>query len=442
MKIALFVHCFFPEHFYGTETYTLEVARNLQDMGHDPIVVRAVSRGEPLREALVTRYDYEHIPVYCIDTNRFIHRRIRDSYYLPQLREVLTQTLKEIDPDLIHVTHLANHTAILLDVIQDMKIPVVATLTDFFGFCFTSHLVAADGSLCRGPERSRINCIECTLKATYENRKKHLIYRWLAWPPWRSLCAKALRYFHPGYMSEVVADLVARPDVLAERYLNYQAVIAPTRFLASAYKANGLKVPIYQMHFGVDIEDVVKSPVSSEAPLRFGFIGQLATHKGLDILVAAFCRLPRGRAKLSIFGSETQQKVYIEKLKEQSEGYEVCFCGTFPSSQMPEVLADIDFLVIPSRWYENSPLVLLGALASHTPVVASDVEGMAEFIQQGRNGYLFRRGSVDELEKVMRDLVENPAASRRLSQTTHYLRSTRNMTEDLVDLYDKVLRVP
>ena len=47
MKVALFVHCFFPNHFYGTETYTLELARNLLALGHQPIVVTAIFPGEP-----------------------------------------------------------------------------------------------------------------------------------------------------------------------------------------------------------------------------------------------------------------------------------------------------------------------------------------------------------------------------------------------------------
>jgi hypothetical protein len=51
MKVALFVHCFFPEHFYGTETYTYELARNLKALGHEPtgglggVPGRAAARG-------------------------------------------------------------------------------------------------------------------------------------------------------------------------------------------------------------------------------------------------------------------------------------------------------------------------------------------------------------------------------------------------------------
>ena len=44
MRIALFVHCFYPSHIYGTETYTLELARNLKLLGHEPVVATASRR--------------------------------------------------------------------------------------------------------------------------------------------------------------------------------------------------------------------------------------------------------------------------------------------------------------------------------------------------------------------------------------------------------------
>jgi len=439
VKIALFVHCFLPEHFYGTETYTFEIARNLREMGHCPVVVSAAFQGEPAREAPVTHYEYEDIPVYCIDKNSFPVRQIRDTYYQITLREVFKRILSEIDPDLVHVTHLTNHTSVLLDVIAELDIPAIATLTDFFGFCFNQRLEAADGSLCHGPSTTRRNCVACALKETAKKRARQSLFRLLAKSPWPQLGAEVLRFFRPGRLAGLVLDIVERPDVLALRYQNYRAVIAPTRFLASAYLANGLKSPLHLMHFGVDMRSVPKVPTGVNCPLRFGFIGQLAAHKGPDILIDAFRGLPKGAAELKIFGSAKKQEKYMEGLMQRAQGYAVSFGSTFPSERMPDVFAELDCLVIPSRWYENSPLVLLNALASHTPVIVSDVDGMTEFVTHGENGFVFRRGSVNELEKVMQALVKDPTALRAMTDATNYPRSTRQMTEDVVALYESVL---
>ena len=57
MKVAFFVHCFFPQHFYGTETYTLSLAKQYRALGHEVVVVAAVFQGEPACDAAINRYE-------------------------------------------------------------------------------------------------------------------------------------------------------------------------------------------------------------------------------------------------------------------------------------------------------------------------------------------------------------------------------------------------
>jgi len=102
---------------------------------------------------------------------------------------------------------------------------------------------------------------------------------------------------------------------------------------------------------------------------------------------------------------------------------------------MGKVMASLDLLVIPSRWYENSPLVLLNALATHTPVAVSDVAGMTEFLDPGRNGYSFQRGSVDDLERVLRELLIERDKLYGLPLTTEYGRTNRIMAEETLAMY-------
>jgi len=104
---------------------------------------------------------------------------------------------------------------------------------------------------------------------------------------------------------------------------------------------------------------------------------------------------------------------------------------------MREVMDSLDLLVIPSRWYENSPLVLLNALATHTPVVVSDVAGMTEFVEEGISGFSFQRGSADDLARVLGEVVLEPDRLRRLSLTTHYERTPRIMAEETLAIYDR-----
>jgi len=447
MKIALYVHCFFPEHYHGTENFTLAVAKNLQGMGHEAVVVTTVPEGEQGTFESVHRYEFQGIAVYRIDKNHVPASSVGDLYYQPAMEAIHRELLLEIRPDIVHVTHLANHTAVLLEVAQELKMPVVATFTDFFGFCLNGKLEAANGALCSGPNPQRTNCFSCYVKAGIQHASPKLDSHQLnRIAPLTHLSGNIFNRIYDlpllsgGRLSGQFRDIKRRVSVLTALFAHYRAAIAPTDFLLSAYRNNGFEgLPFHKINFGVDLDRKPKPVCSPSAPIRFGFIGQIAPHKGTADLVEAFCRLPKGSCELHIFGSEQQSQDYSAKIRVRCADFPVSFRGTFPGEQMRQVLDELDFLVIPSTWYENSPLVLLNALASHTPVIVSDVAGMTEFLDQGKNGYAFARGSVDDLERVMRNILENPESSRALSQSTQYLKTPANMTEEIVNIYEAII---
>ncbi|QWA09348.1 glycosyltransferase [Sodalis ligni] len=383
MKIVFFVHCFFPEHFYGTETYTLGLANHYRSWGHDVAVVSAVFQGEEKQPSLINRYTYQDIPVIAIDKNAIPHSRIKETYYQQEMLEVLEEILHELKPDVVHVTHLINHTSALLEVVGKLNIPTYATFTDFFGFCFNNKLEAANGGLCAGPSASRANCVACYLKESALGGHASGWMNRAATPAVANILAKGLVSLHKvgllknGHIKGLVEDLVRRPDTLSYLYNSfYKGAVAPTAFLKKAYEGNEIHVPMRKIWFGIDIDRSPKPERESTHIPIIGYIGQIAPHKGTDLLIEAFKRLPVNSAKLKIYGPTDQSISYMDTLRKMSEGVaNIEFMGTFKQSLTADKFRDMDLFVIPSRWYENSPLVLLNSLATHTPVVVSDVEG-------------------------------------------------------------------
>jgi glycosyltransferase involved in cell wall biosynthesis len=444
LKIALFVHCFYPTHIYGTETYTLQLARNLKALGHEPVVVTAVFPGEPEQPSFIERYGYDGIPVVSFDKNRLPNRRVKDTYYQPEMAAPLAALIDELHPDVVHVTHLVNHTSVLLQVLGELDVPTVATFTDFFGFCYNNRLEAHDGQLCAGPSATRINCLACHLKAAGIARGGRQ-GRALAVPAAAMLAAstmfvaQSMPGLRTGPLAGLVQDVVQRPTLLGALYPQYRVAIAPTRFIETAYRRNGFEQPIVRIPFGVDIARHAK-PARRAGPLKLGFIGQLMAHKGPDLLVdAARHALGTDGYELQLFGSEAQDPGFAAMLRKRAHGLPVQFRGTFAPDQMRNVLDGLDVLVIPSRWYENSPLVLLDALATHTPVVVSDVDGMTEFVSDGVNGLTFRRGDAGSLGAVLKTLAADRAMLERLSAATEYPTTTRAMTSATVGVYEQAL---
>ncbi|RJX82791.1 glycosyltransferase family 4 protein [Pseudomonas sp. LS-2] len=441
MKIVFFVHCFFPDHFYGTETYTIELAKNYASWGHDVTVVTAIFQGEPAAAELISHYEYEGIKVISLDKNKIPHGRIKETYYQPDMRTVLTQVLTDLQPDIVHVTHLINHTSVLLEVTSALGIATYATFTDFFGFCLNNKLEAADGALCAGPSKSRANCVACYIKEAARAN----VGGWMGYAK-SPLAAKviassatALRKLpglKNGSIDGTIEDIARRPDTLISLYnQGYKGAVAPTAFLKKAYLSNDVKVPMHALWFGIDIDRSPKPERPADHVPTIGFIGQIAPHKGTDLLVDAFQQLPAQRAKLKIYGPADQDPAYMQELRSKAEGGDIEFLGTFDKGDMVNILRDLDLLVIPSKWYENSPLVLLNALATHTPVLVSDVLGMTEFLEPGLNGLSFERGSATDLHRQLAALVTEPHVLYGMSKTTNYERTPEVMARETFAMY-------
>lgn len=367
-----------------------------------------------------------------IDRNIHPNRGVRDTYHLPDLRFVHERILRGIRPDVVHVCHLINHTSALLEVTRRLGLRTVATFTDFFGFCYNNKLSAVDGSLCRGPDARRANCIACALLAdgsVGEGPGGRLARSVL--PP---ILARAPRL--GGGWRDTIEAIRIRPDHLREAYGAYAGALAPTRFLMESYRRNGFAGPLELNRFGIDIDRAPK-PLRAPGPVRLGFIGQFAPHKGLHLLLEAMRRVEAGAFSLDVFGDETMDPEYAARVRGLAAALPVAFRGTFAADRLPSILGDLDVLVIPSTWVENSPLILLQALATHTPVLVADVEGMSEFIEPGRNGFSFAKGSVADLAAKLGPFVQDPSLARELSAQTHYGRTSRAMVEDVVAFYDR-----
>jgi glycosyltransferase involved in cell wall biosynthesis len=452
MKILLPVHVFFPKHFYGTETYTLELAQALKKMGHDPIILTALPLWEEGgTDKFYFTYEYEGLTVHCLDFNLKPHVSFKQIYHRPELYSVYDEILDNIQPDIVHVTHIINHTATLLEVLRDKKIPTVATLTDFFGICFNAKLDREDGTLCRGPNEKSTNCLCCYLQKVDIFPEQQLLSKnfmkngFITYLASRTLpyLAKA-HWGNKNYIADQVLGVTERVDLLRRLYDTYRYMIAPTDFLHEAYVTNHFyPEKLIKINFGINRELVkgYQTPRKKiDSRIRFGFIGQISAHKGIDLLINAYLRIKSDKISLSIYGSPDQDRPYMnELLRLSSRANNVNFCGTFPREELPARLSEFDVLVIPSRWYENSPLVLLYALATRTPVIVTDVKGMSEFVKDGFNGYTFKKNSVEHLTTIMQKIVDDPSSIERLSQNAVYAKDVSDHANDVFELYKAAL---
>jgi len=219
---------------------------------------------------------------------------------------------------------------------------------------------------------------------------------------------------------------------------NIDLFLSPSLFLKQFFEKNG--VPHTKIHYSpygfkkeaIEYQNKQYTPTSE---IKFGFTGRIIPAKGIDLLLKAFSKL-NYNAKLLVFGELNSLVKYLKWYGNSK----VIFRGAYDNGMINEVLQQIDILVVPSIWYENSPLVIQEAFLAGIPVITSNIGGMAELVQDGKNGLTFKVGDVDDLRAKMELLLENPTRLNLIKPLRENVRSIQDDAQNILSLYKELLK--
>lgn len=227
------------------------------------------------------------------------------------------------------------------------------------------------------------------------------------------------------FPAETIARLTLRKAYLLNGLRRLDHRIYCSEFLRSRYEAWGItgEGSVLENYLGDDMLAAPRPGPSSTNSHRFAFFGQPTAFKGLDLLLRAMALLPNSSrnganaAILTIFGAELGDILglfpdlapVIEKL-----GPAVTLAGRYEPSDVLALMQSVGWVVVPSIWWENSPVVIQEARRAGTPLIVSDIGGMAEKVTAGRDGLHFRRGNVTDLAQTLLRAAK-PATRAQLS---------------------------
>jgi glycosyltransferase involved in cell wall biosynthesis len=154
----------------------------------------------------------------------------------------------------------------------------------------------------------------------------------------------------------------------------------------------------------------------------FGFFGQLTPFKGIDVLLRAAALAADGvpidrEPLLHVHGAnlDLQERSFREPLVRALKAPGVTSHGPYASTEVGSLMDGVDWVVVPSVWWENSPLVIAEAFARRRPVICSDLGGMAEKVAHERDGLRVRPGDPAALAATLRRAVSEDGLWERLS---------------------------
>lgn len=271
--------------------------------------------------------------------------------------------IRALKPTAVHTHHYAHLGLEYLRVIKqvDPAIKIVMTLHEYMAICRNQGQMIKTGSFRLCSRSSPDDCSRCFPDTTPEDfwLRKH--------------------YFMSHF--DLVDEFVSPSAFLKQRYVDWGL--------------NADKITVIE-NGQADEEPLPPRPLAAgETRSRFGFFGQITPYKGLDVVLEALALLKKedsDRIVLEVHGAnlELQPEEYRNKVERLRAPLMECgvvqWVGPYQPHELRSRMAGVDWVVVPSIWWENSPMVIQEAFVCGRPLVASDIGGMKEKVRDGCDG--------------------------------------------------------
>jgi glycosyltransferase involved in cell wall biosynthesis len=373
----------------GSEVYTQNLSHALRRAGHQ-VAVFAREENPYLPDFSMHTEQDGPIDVHLVNMARSQQR-----WQHGEVDLAFGTLLGRLRPDAVHFHHLNHLSTGLIGVAAARGVPVVFTVHDFWLVCPRGQLVqwslgGEPWPLCPGQDDHR--CAQACFARSFsglEGRRDDDEAHWRGW-------------------------VSARMAFVERQLRQVDAFLCPSHTVARALVQ---RFPHLGGAVGVVDYGFPDRPVSPPAPQpvpTFGYLGTHAPTKGVDLLIRAFRRLEVD-ARLRIYGRSRGQE--SEALARAADGdTRISFEGEYLNDQVLGLLSELDAIVVPSIWLENSPLVIHEAQQARRCVITADAGGMAEYVAHEVNGLLFKHRCERSLHEQLRRVAEDRHLATRLGQ--------------------------
>lgn len=331
-----------------------------------------------------------------LDEREWLIRRSQCGFFHPTAVDLsdpsdLSVAVRDYAPDVVHLHHFFHLGLDLIHALRRWcpKARIVLTLHEFLALCpYNGQLLKRDGRLCQGPHP--LECQQCL--------------------PERAAVDLLVREQMLLQTLAVVDVLVSPSQTLCDRWMQWAN--ERRQDLPRPWVLENLLPPAWNALSRADARPDAGAQTITPR-LVFGYFGQLLPSKGIDLLLEAWERLilvqpeahlvihghlpePAGplAGRPSLFARRLQQK--LQRLCGR-----VSFTGRYTQDQVPSLMAAVDWVVMASRWLENSPVVIQEARACGRPLLVPDHGGMAEKVRDGVDGLHYSAQSSFALSQLM-----------------------------------------
>jgi len=390
----------------GAEKYMLALSEELTKAGHQ---VAVFSMQHP--KNLPSIWSKYFISRLSFNEGKFFDKlkMLSRLFYSFEAKRKFRALINDFKPDLIHIHNIYHHISpSILDVARKYKIPVVMHVHDYKLICPNYKLFV------KGKE-----CERCK-KTLYYNC---VVNRCVNGSLSRSIGATLEMYLH-----NVILKIYRK---------SLTRLISPSKFMKEQFVAFGWPAEMINVVYNSYDNNLLGEKLDEDDYLLY--FGGLSEEKGIETLIKAAAKI---NAKTKIVGDGRQDKE-LKKLAKQLTA-PVEFCGFKSGDNLKKLILKAKAIIIPSIWPENMPLSLLESLSLGKIVIASNIGGIPELIQDSLNGFLFEAGNCDDLIEKIKQLERLDANQKEKIKQAAKLSikefNGQNNLDDVLKIYSEILK--
>lgn len=433
------VHCvgfYFPDSTGGTEVYVRDLVSALSRYAVDSTIIAAT-------DGDYHRYSWNGVEVvrYPIDAPEV--QRIRDKD-VRKRRTMFQEIVEATKPDLFHLHSWTSGAGLRhLRQVARMGIPSVVTMHVPSPICMRGTMLLNDERPCDGRIDDR-RCARCwALDRGLPAPAAYLVSRLPRWDVTDSVVSRLSPRAATLLSARAAAATKARQlrsmAALSER------IVAPSEWVRAALSENAIppeKVVVSGQSASAEFSDRKQRPLQggNRREIVIGFLGRLERYKGADLLVRALARLPADLPVLLRIAGVGQDARFARRMEEATrKDSRIQLMGLVEHEQVPEFLADIDVLAVPSRYMETGPIVVQEARALGIPVMGADLGGISERVHHGLDGWLLPFDDPGPWAEAIRVAATDRAEVARLSSNMRRTRSIDDVASEMATLYREIM---
>jgi glycosyltransferase involved in cell wall biosynthesis len=238
-----------------------------------------------------------------------------------------------------------------------------------------------------------------------------------------------ITYSFTGHANDIFCSKPDQRVTLGDLVGEASFVVAVSDFGANWLRRGfpGAADKVYRVYNGLDLS-TFKSSIPVPKPVRLLSVGRLIEKKGFVFLVEA-CRILRSSGldfACKIVGEGPERRRLEELIQAYELSDQVRLTGSKPQTEIVDLLARSSIFVFPaihdnSGDSDNLPTVLVEAMASNLPIVATGIAGIPEIVQHNENGILVQEKDAVQLANAVRALAGNRALLEKYGQMSRMI---------------------